>query len=141
MSRRAESAKRKVKRALKLVPKEELERVVEEVAESAEAELDFIPEGSKPGDIVNGYKVGWTWTKMKETFPLVIFTPEETIPLSFNGVRVQAIAQVEMKVPEPFKRIYDQHRKEMAKIPQMGDKDGFVTTLGLGLGGLEPPKT
>ena len=140
MSVRAERVKRQVKRSLKLVPREELERVVEEVASETEAVIDAVPEGSKPGDVVNGYKVAWTWSEMLKQFPVVTFTPEETIPLTWNGVKVQALAQTEMHVPQPFKMIYDQHRREMGKAASLSDRGEYINTIALGAGALEPLK-
>jgi hypothetical protein len=138
MSKRAERAKRNIKRSLKLVPKEELERVVEEVNSEADDELDIVPEGKRPGDVVNGYKVPWTYEVMVKEFPIVTFTPEETIPLTWNGVKVQAYAQIEMHVPEPFKMIYDNHRREIGRKPSQTFKDGFINMIELGIGALEP---
>jgi len=137
---RAERVKRSVKRSLKLVPKEELEKVVEEVVSETDEALEVIPEGAKPGDVVNGFKVAWTYDQMLKNFPIVTFTPEETVPLTWNGVKVQALAMVEMHVPEPFKEIYDRHRREINKRLTLNNREGLITEIGIGLGALEPPK-
>ncbi len=140
MSVRGQRVKRQIKRSLKLVPKEELEKVVAEVVAEADEAIDSIPEGAKPGDVINGYKVAWTWSEMLKQFPIVTFTPEETIPLTWNGVKVQALAQIEMHVPQPFKMIYDQHRRELGKQTKIVGREGFDSTTSLGAGALEPLK-
>jgi hypothetical protein len=49
-------------------------------------------------------------TARASQFPTVTFTPEETVPLTFNGVTVQAHAGVPMTVQKCFKEIYDKKR-------------------------------
>jgi len=142
MSVRSERIKRRVKRSLKQVPKEELQKVVEEVIDEADSELDEIvfPKGAQPGDVINGFKVGWTESELNKRFPIVKFIPEETIPITWNGIRYQCFAQVEMHVPEPVKEIYDRHRREQARATVNLEADGFVPIINLGAGALEPPK-
>lgn len=67
-----------------------------------------------PGRRVKGQKTIWTYHDMVERFDIVDFTPEETIPLSWNGVKVQAYAGIEMHVPKPFYDLYNKHRREAA---------------------------
>lgn len=138
MSVRKERVKRSIRRSLKLVPREELEQAVNEIVAEVDEVVESIPKEVKPGDVINGYKVAWTWGEMLKRFPIVTFTPEETIPLTWNGVRVQALSQIEMHVPQPFKAIYDQHRREMGRKVKIEGREGFDTTIALGAGALEP---
>jgi hypothetical protein len=53
---------------------------------------------------------------------------------------VQAFAQIMMHVPEPFKMIYEQHRREIGRKPSQALKEGYISTMELGIGALEPIK-
>uniref|UniRef100_A0A6M3IHM4 Uncharacterized protein n=1 Tax=viral metagenome TaxID=1070528 RepID=A0A6M3IHM4_9ZZZZ len=64
-----------------------------------------------PGSIKGDTKVIYTEEDLLRMFPLVTFTPEETLPLTFQGIRVQALAGVEFTVPKCFKDIYDRSRR------------------------------
>ena len=70
---------------------------------------------------------------------IVAFIPEKTVPLLINGVRVQALAGIEMHVPKAFKDIYDRSGRASrepvgAHLQQMG----YDATVALGAGALEP---
>jgi hypothetical protein len=49
-------------------------------------------------------------TARASQFPTVTFTPEETVPLTFQGRTVQAYAGVPLTCPSCFKEIYDKKR-------------------------------
>lgn len=60
----------------------------------------------------------WTWGDLNaldengnRIFPLKRFTPTETIPITFNGLCLQLIADQECEAPEPFYNIYREHRE------------------------------
>lgn len=82
-----------------------------------------------PGKIVMGTKTAWTFRDMCERFPIVSFIPDETIPLTWQGVRVQALSGIEMHVPRPFYELYNRHKAELRphKSPP-----GIVVELGAG---------
>lgn len=52
----------------------------------------------------------WTWRDLDQ-FPKVMFTPRETIPLTWNGLSVQLVDDVEVTLPKPFHDIYQEHRR------------------------------
>lgn len=118
--------KRKVKRELRIErqPEDALD-VLEELKGEVEAKIEETPVGRVPGRIVDGVKTAYTYQDLVDMFPIVTFTPEDTLPLNFNGVRVQAIAGVEMHVPSVYKEIYDNHRKALRKI-KPDEFDGYV---------------
>ena len=96
---------------------------------------------AQPGMIVgkgtgHPMKVPYTLNKLKDLFPEVTFTPEETIPVTYQGVKIQLIADREITVPEPFKGIYDDYRKAK-RNPTLPPGVHYAP----GAGGLEPEKT
>lgn len=110
MPARKVRVKRKVKRNLALAMNpQDAKEIVAELA----AEVETLPEQVErvPGATIDGNKVIWTYNAMCEKFPVVPFIPEETIPLTWNGVRVMAVNTVEMHVPKPFYDLYMKHRR------------------------------
>ncbi len=86
-----------------------------------------------PGKLVHGQKTIWTYKDCLDRYEVVSFIPEETIPLNFNGVKVQAFSGIEMHVPKCFKKVYDDHRKALRpESPPPG------VTVELGAGPLPP---
>lgn len=111
---RAKRVKRKVKRDLRsIVSPEEAKEVLEEIAEEVEKRVQETPKERIPGATVGGSKTAYGYGDLVRMFPIVTFIPEETILLTYQGVPVQAYNGVEMHVPECFKKIYDNHRKEL----------------------------
>lgn len=88
-----------------------------------------------PGKVVKGIKTIWTYNDMCARFPIVDFIPDETLPIIWNGVKVQAISGIEMHVPKPFCDIYKQR---MARLRQKINIPGVVVELGAGA---LPPET
>ena len=70
---------------------------------------------------------------MLKRFPIVDFVPDETIPLTWNGVKVQAHSGIEMHVPKPFYDLYNRHKREL--LPK---KAPFGVLVELGAGALAP---
>lgn len=66
-----------------------------------------------PGSIVAGRKTPTTMIDVKKMFPEVTFVPDESLPVSFNGVKVHLRSGEEITVPSIFKGIYDDHRRAM----------------------------
>ena len=85
--------------------------------------------GRVPGRIVRGEKTSWTYQDMVKRFPIVSFIPDDTIPLTWNGVKVQAITGLEMHVPKPFYEIYQRRKASMR--PQKAPP-GIIVELGAG---------
>jgi len=72
--------------------------------------------GRQPGTIIGDTKVVYTYQDLEGMFSIVSFTPEETMPLTYQGVRVQALAGVEFAVPKCFKDIYDKTRRPKTQM-------------------------
>ncbi len=52
----------------------------------------------------------WTMRDLAQ-FPTKTFTPNETLPLTWNGLTCYVFADQECTVPEPFYSVYMEHRK------------------------------
>lgn len=121
--------------------KEEVKKAMEEVAEEVIEEVASESMQDKPpGTIVDrgkpsARKVPWTRGYLKTAFPQVTFVPEETIPITVQGITFQLIADQEVTVPSVVRGIYDDHRKAMRRHPVIPG-----VNVNLGYGGLEPEK-
>jgi len=118
--------------------KEVLEEITQELESKVVEEAEMKVTGRKPGVTVGGTKTTYTYRDLCEMFPIVKFTPEETIPLTFQGVRVQALANIEMHVPECFEKIYRQHRKTLSTAGRTLPQLGYENVVELGIGALPP---
>lgn len=89
-----------------------VQRFVEQLGESkAKANP-----GDVPGTIYNRgtlaeAKKPWSGKDVWSKYPSKTFTPTETIPIIFDGVKVQLFAEVEVTLPSIFYDIYAEHRK------------------------------
>jgi len=54
-------------------------------------------------------RVPWTERDILDAYPMVTFTPIETIPVTFQGHTIQFYAMQEIKCPSIFVDIYKQH--------------------------------
>ena len=141
MPQTKERVKRRVKKALKrTVSPEVAQDILEELADTAEDSL-IDEEGAlvrMPGKVVGGTKTTWTYQDLVKMFPIVTFLPDETILLTFNGVSVQAIANLEMHVPKCFLDIFQRHKRELQSSGKALPERGYISEIGLGLGALPP---
>ena len=113
---RAKRTKRKVKATIrKVIDPQETKDLLEELVEEAEQKIEEKPTGRVPGLTIGSTKTIYTYQDLEKMFPYVSFRPEETIPLTFQGVKVQCFAGFEMHVPKCFKDIYDNHRREKGR--------------------------
>jgi len=133
---RAKRVKKSVKRDLTriIAPKEAVE-VIKEIKEELETKVEETPKGRVPGLTVGGTKTTYTYQDLVNIFPIVSFIPEETVPLTYQGVRVQAYYGVEMHVPKCFKDVYDHSRFEQRQRTKTVQEAGL---LDLGVGDLPP---
>ena len=125
-------------------PKSKLRDAVREVIEEIVVEEEEVAaEGLRPGMIVDrgkpsARKVPWTEKAMRETYLEVTFTPEETVPVTVNGVRFQLISDRPATVPSVVRDIYDEHRKaRRSQSKVIMTSSGPVNVLP-GAGALEP---
>jgi hypothetical protein len=99
--------------------KEAITEIAQEIAdEDMKPELTSAAAKVPPGTVIGDTKVIYTFKDLEAMFPIVTFTPEVTIPLSFNGVRFQALEGRECHVPKCFKDIYDKVRKPRTEMRQ-----------------------
>ena len=72
---------------------------------------DRLPPGShirdKEDRIIG--RVPWTTQDILDTYPMVNYTPPETIPVTFQGHTVQFYSMMEIRCPSIFVDIYKQH--------------------------------
>ena len=138
MPKRKNAVKRAVKRLTQqaMTSKEAID-VLDEVRDEvdAKAETEGLHEG-EVGTIRHGNKVTPTYTSLCKQFPIVSFTPEETVPLNYQGVRFQALAGVECHVPKCFKDIYDNHRRLSARSRVNKELANMGINIDEGVGGL-----
>ncbi len=112
-STKAKRTKRQVKSTIrKVLDPQETKVLLNEIIEEVEQKIEEKPKGRVPGLTIGSSKTPYTYKDLDGMFPAVTFTPEETIPLTYQGVSVQALSGWEMCVPECFKRVYDNHRRE-----------------------------
>ncbi len=137
---RARSVKKSLRRTMRKVPNpKEAKAVLEELTKEAEKKVEEAPEGRVPGLAIGDTKTSYNYSDLVKMFPVVSFVPEETIPLSFNGVRVQAIEGYEMHVPKCFYDIYQQHRAMLRGKKLLPESEqGYIPEIGLGAGALPP---
>ena len=128
---------RELKRATNV---KEAQDIISELSAEVEKKVEEFTGKRIPGMTVGGSKVSYQWSDLMDMFPVVSFIPEETIPLTFQGVMVQALAGIEMHVPKCFKDIYDRHVRERRSAAKSIPHLGYETTIALGAGAL-PPRT
>lgn len=144
-SARNKRAVKRIKQALKTITPEEAQDVLSQAVEAEDKRIDELSKQGEPGSVINGEKVPTTYKYMvdhpEKYGPIVDFVPERTLPLFFNGVKVQAFAGLEMHVPKCFKDIYDRSGRELSR-PLGGHlkESGYDSLVALGAGALEPEK-
>ena len=134
-----ERVKRTVKRAVgRARTPEEAQEVIEAITQELQTQVEEEVSGRVPGKTVHGVKTPWTYSDLCKVFPIVSFTPDETIGLTFNGVRVQAIQDIAMHVPRCFMDIYLAHKTGSRISAKSLPDSGFQTIVELGAGALPP---
>ena len=116
------------------------EQIVKEVkakiAELAEAVAEEVVTERIPGQVVHGLKTPWTYGDVDRAFPPCTIMPEETIPVTYNGVRYQLLSGVEMTVPTIIRDIYFEHRRRTRDAGK--SLKGMGIMVEAGAGGLPP---
>lgn len=83
-----------------------LEQLSEERANAADVPPGTVIDRGKPTERIKD----WTEQDLKKSgMPIVTFTPMETIPIIWNGLRCQLIAGEEITTFKCFKDVYDEH--------------------------------
>ena len=130
-------ATRKAKRQLKGESAATVQAVAEEIAELAEGRTEQ-EANLKAGTIIGDRKIPYTRKDLDEIYGTTEFIPDETIPITLQGIRFQMVAGRETCVPKEVKAIWDR-RKRMLANPSttLGDR-GYATVVEHGAGALPP---
>lgn len=122
--------------------KERAKALIDAAREEAEDELSdpILKPGQRVGRGITAKKNRWSDGDIREIYPDVTFTPEETVPIGIFGRTWQLVADRECTVPQCVQGEYEKHRKKM--------RDGakpLVTPYGVvdcqpGVGGLAPER-
>ena len=74
----------------------------------------------KPGEVKNKGTLAerereWNYKDLQDPgqFKQVTFTPAETVPITWNGLSFQLVADEEITVPEPIWNVYREHREAL----------------------------
>jgi hypothetical protein len=141
-----------VNRKRVLSPKVEigLKQDLQRMARSVGVEVEEV-DTSIPGTKVDKYlptarKIPFSLQWFKDKYEMVEITPEETVPVTINGVRIQFETDKTITVPAPFASEYHRYRQQMRNVARSGLKAGSVLPDGVvgiipGAGGLTPEDT
>ena len=115
----------------------------EEVKEALRSVLNDEPEPTpterKPGMVIRGNKVPWTRKAQDEVYGVCEFVPDETLPVTVNGVGYQLLAGVPMMCPTIVRDIYYRSKRGARDAARaLPTESGFESTVSLGAGALEP---
>ena len=117
----------------------EATEIIEEIKQELEPQVKEEASGERvPGKIVHGMKTPWTYSDLCKVFPIVTFTPDESMPLTWGGVRVQALQDIEMHVPRCFRDIYLANKQGSRISAKTLPESGFQSIVELGAGALPP---
>ena len=127
-------ASKRIKKATRRLSEEEKVEVL--------GGLDKEPETPKeriPGQVVRGQKTTWTRHDMDRIYGVCEFTPEETLPITINGIRYQCIAGVTMLCPTIIQQNYNRRKAILRDGAKELPKElGYETIIHLGAGALPP---
>lgn len=118
----------KTKRQIQEAAKEAVNQLVETtILEQEEESAERIP-----GRVIKGTKTPWTRKDVDNAFPLCTFTPDETLPVTYNGVRYQLISGLEMLAPSIIRDIYLDSRKRRMEAAKNMRMLGVTVDPGVG---------
>ena len=142
MSVNKEIAQKKVSKSLRKVKPEERAELLSDLQADAEKQVEeHKGKGRVPGEIIGSNKTSYTKEDLDKIYGICVFTPEETLPVTLQGVRYQLIEGVEMMCPSEIKVIYDRHRRSLRSGNNALPSSGFDSVTELGAGALSPEPT
>ena len=127
----------------------EAKEALRELYEEVEGEIEERKKrtvGRQPGEIVDRgkpseHKEPWNLADIEKAFPQITFTPEETIPVTFQGHTWYLQTDNTVTVPSVIKGIYDEHRRLNRRTPTvLITPGGDAVHVSPGVGALEPEK-
>ena len=78
--------------------------------EAALDEVEVTKEQVRPGTIAKNRKTPWTQQDINK-LPTVTFIPDETVPITFQGMPFRLEADKEITIPQVVKLIYDNYKR------------------------------
>ncbi len=114
------------------------QEVKEKVGELVQRQVDdkLAEDNNRPGMPVKGVgKVPWTMKEIEKVFPVVEYVPDETMPVTWNGVKIQCFAGVSQLMPSCFRDVMENRKRKMRRVNEN------VRNLGITIqsGALGPP--
>ena len=106
-------ADKKVKDAVRNLSIEEAQEVLDRAVREAESKPS--PSDRTPGLIINGMKVPYTRHDLDRIYGIVEFTPDDTIPVTVQGIRYQLFAGVTMSAPKIIQKTYEDYKRQLRK--------------------------
>ena len=130
---RARAGKR-IKDALHRVTPEDAKIILaEQLKVSTQKAVEL--EEQKPGQVIQGLKTPWHDKEAADIDGVIEFTPIETVPFTWNGIRYQFINGVSIAIPKTVYEEYRRLRKEgfrdsnRKQLPDLGyenlERPGF----------------
>lgn len=138
-TRRKVRAKRDVKNAVRKVDVNSAVDILAEAVALAEKKAEDAPRVRTPGATVEGSKIPFTEKDLIDIHGLYTFIPDDTRPITIQGVRVQLLKGYEITTAKCFYNYYQQCKREEDAAAYSLPKDtGFETLINVGGGALEP---
>lgn len=122
------------------------EQIKQDIQDFAKEAVEELPVGNQaPGTIIDrnkltARKAPWTLHSLKDFYGEVTFTPEETMPVTVNGVRVVLEADKPFTGPACFQGVYEECRR-LRRLPQRISTILGPVDITLGAGALDPEPT
>ncbi len=96
------------------------------------------PKGRVPGQTITDDKgrkqgkVPWTMKAIENIFGLCEYTPDETCPVTWNGVSIQCIRGVSQLMPTCFRDILLDRKRRMGQVKTISTQYGDIERGALG---------
>jgi hypothetical protein len=115
----------------------EVAKVQRKVVAAEEEEKKGVPGTKLDRWEATARKIPWT-LKDFDKYNKIEFVPEETIPITINGVTITMLNGYKMKVPEPFYGEYIEWRNRQRSQSKPIATDRGIVTVAPGAGALPP---
>lgn len=112
--------------------KSEAKQVIEEFVEQTIKEKEEAQAERVPGMTLHGVKTSWRRSDVDKAFPICSFIPDETIPVTYNGVRYQLLSGIECLVPTIIRDIYNDRRRRIRETDKLLKSSNVFIERGVG---------
>ena len=122
---------------------EKLKQAVEDVLQEVVKEdaTERIPGMILDAGKLTTHKLPYKRSDLERIYPMLTFTPEETIPITLQGITYQLEADKPITVPSAIKDIYDNYRKSRRQSAGVLMTAYGPVNVQPGVGALEPEPT